>query len=235
MFDIAKINSKKKIPPKIKLLMDSPYIDDVNKMIDVGTYISDIKRFLESKDFTISRQYISFYKNIRKNLAAEEENVDKFIQKSPVSKLIEDQEKSLKEGSSASKLKNDLEFLDMVIQTGTDQLKTMIANNDYMISIQEVFKAIELKDKLTDGALEGYTDFGIKNLQQMTENKYIELLEYMFKYIPEEDRSKLLNELEEVEEEYYKSTDYYEYYLRNIGKSEAEIQRKLKELDDEGN
>lgn len=215
--------------------MDSPYIDDVNKMIDVGTYISDIKRFLESKDFTISRQYISFYKNIRKNLAAEEENVDKFIQKSPVSKLIEDQEKSLKEGSSASKLKNDLEFLDMVIQTGTDQLKTMIANNDYMISIQEVFKAIELKDKLTDGALEGYTDFGIKNLQQMTENKYIELLEYMFKYIPEEDRSKLLNELEEVEEEYYKSTDYYEYYLRNIGKSEAEIQRKLKELDDEGN
>lgn len=235
MLDIAKINSKKKIPPKIKLLMDSPYIDDVNKMIDVGTYISDIKRFLESKDFTISRQYISFYKNIRKNLAAEEENVDKFIQKSPVSKLIEDQEKSLKEGSSASKLKNDLEFLDMVIQTGTDQLKTMIANNDYMISIQEVFKAIELKDKLTDGALEGYTDFGIKNLQQMTENKYIELLEYMFKYIPEEDRSKLLNELEEVEEEYYKSTDYYEYYLRNIGKSEAEIQRKLKELDDEGN
>lgn len=232
--DIAKINSKKKIPPKIKLLMDSPYIDDVNKMIDVGTYISDIKRFLESKDFTISRQYISFYKNIRKNLAAEEENVDKFIQKSPVSKLIEDQEKSLKEGSSASKLKNDLEFLDMVIQTGTDQLKTMIANNDYMISIQEVFKAIELKDKLTDGALEGYTDFGIKNLQQMTENKYIELLEYMFKYIPEEDRSKLLNELEEVEEEYYKSTDYYEYYLRNIGKSEAEIQRKLKELEDEG-
>lgn len=233
--DIAKINSKKKIPPKIKLLMDSPYIDDVNKMIDVGTYISDIKRFLESKDFTISRQYISFYKNIRKNLAAEEENVDKFIQKSPVSKLIEDQEKSLKEGSSASKLKNDLEFLDMVIQTGTDQLKTMIANNDYMISIQEVFKAIELKDKLTDGALEGYTDFGIKNLQQMTENKYIELLEYMFKYIPDDDKSKLLNELEEVEEEYYKSTDYYEYYLRNIGKSEAEIQRKLKELDDEGN
>lgn len=215
--------------------MDSPYIDDVNKMIDVGTYISDIKRFLESKDFTISRQYISFYKNIRKNLAAEEENLDKFIQKSPVSKLIEDQEKSLKEGSSASKLKNDLEFLDMVIQTGTDQLKTMIANNDYMISIQEVFKAIELKDKLTDGALEGYTDFGIKNLQQMTENKYIELLEYMFKYIPDDDKSKLLNELEEVEEEYYKSTDYYEYYLRNIGKSEAEIQRKLKELDDEGN
>ena len=234
MLDIAKINSKKKIPPKIKSLMDSPLIDDVNRLIDLDTSISDIKRFLDSKDFLISRQYISIYKKIRKSLAAEEQILDDFIEKSTVSKLIEDQEKSLKEGSSASKLKNDLEFLDMVIQTGTDQLKTMIANNDYMISIQDVFKAIELKDKLTDGALEGYTDFGIKNLQQITENKYIELLEYMFKYIPDDDKSKLLNELEEVEEEYYKTTDYYEYYLRNIGKSEAEIQRKLKELEDEG-
>lgn len=234
MFDIAKINSKKKIPPKIKSLMDSPLIDDVNRLIDLDTSISDIKRFLDSKDFLISRQYISVYKKIRKSLAAEEQILDDFIEKSTVSKLIDEQEKSLKDGSSASKLKNDLEFLEMVIQTGTDQLKTLIANNDYMISIQDVFKAIELKDKLTDGALEGYTDFGIKNLQQITENKYIELLEYMFKYIPEKDRSKLLNELEEVEEEYYKSTDYYEYYLRNIGKSEAEIQRKLKELEDEG-
>lgn len=214
--------------------MDSPLIDDVNRLIDLDTSISDIKRFLDSKGFLISRQYISVYKKIRKSLAAEEQILDDFIEKSTVSKLIDEQEKSLKDGSSASKLKNDLEFLEMVIQTGTDQLKTMIANNDYMISIQEVFKAIELKDKLTDGALEGYTDFGIKNLQQITENKYIELLEYMFKYIPEKDRSKLLNELEEVEEEYYKSTDYYEYYLRNIGKSEAEIQRKLKELEDEG-
>ncbi len=234
MFDIAKINSKKKIPPKIKSLMDSPLIDDVNRLIDLDTSISDIKRFLDSKDFLISRQYISIYKKIRKSLAAEEQILDDFIEKSTVSKLIDEQEKSLKDGSSASKLKNDLEFLEMVIQTGTDQLKTLIANNDYMISIQDVFKAIELKDKLTDGALEGYTDFGIKNLQQITENKYIELLEYMFKYIPEKDRSKLLNELEEVEEEYYKTTDYYEYYLRNIGKSEAEIQRKLKELEDEG-
>lgn len=215
--------------------MDSPLIDDVNRLIDLDTSISDIKRFLDSKDFLISRQYISIYKKIRKSLAAEEQILDDFIEKSTVSKLIDEQEKSLKDGSSASKLKNDLEFLEMVIQTGTDQLKTLIANNDYMISIQDVFKAIELKDKLTDGALEGYTDFGIKNLQQITENKYIELLEYMFKYIPEKDRSKLLNELEEVEEEYYKTTDYYEYYLRNIGKSEAEIQRKLKELDDEGN
>ncbi len=214
--------------------MDSPLIDDVNRLIDLDTSISDIKRFLDSKDFLISRQYISIYKKIRKSLAAEEQILDDFIEKSTVSKLIDEQEKSLKDGSSASKLKNDLEFLEMVIQTGTDQLKTLIANNDYMISIQDVFKAIELKDKLTDGALEGYTDFGIKNLQQITENKYIELLEYMFKYIPEKDRSKLLNELEEVEEEYYKTTDYYEYYLRNIGKSEAEIQRKLKELEDEG-
>lgn len=214
--------------------MDSPLIDDVNRLIDLDTSISDIKKFLDSKGFFISRQYISIYKKIRKSLAAEEHILDEFIEKSTVAKLIKKQEEDIKEGSSVNKLKNDLEFLDMVIQTGTDQLKTLIADNDYMISVQEVFKAIELKDKLTDGALEGYTEFGIKNLQKVTENKYIELINYMFKYIPDDKRNELISELEGIEEEYYKTTDYYEYYLRNIGKSEAEIQRKLKELENEG-
>lgn len=214
--------------------MDSPLIDDVNRLIDLDTSISDIKKFLDSKSFFMSRQYISIYKKIRKSLSAEEQILDEFIEKSTVAKLIKKQEEDIKEGSSVNKLKNDLEFLDMVIQTGTDQLKTLIADNDYMISVQEVFKAIELKDKLTDGALEGYTEFGIKNLQKVTENKYIELINYMFKYIPDDKRNELISELEGIEEEYYKTTDYYEYYLRNIGKSEAEIQRKLKELENEG-
>lgn len=214
--------------------MDSPLIDDVNRLIDLDTAISDIKKYLDSKGFFMSRQYISKYKKIRKSLAAEEQILDEFIEKSTVAKLIKKQEEDIKEDSSVNKLKNDLEFLDMVIQTGTDQLKTLIADNDYMISVQEVFKAIELKDKLTDGALEGYTEFGIKNLQKVTENKYIELINYMFKYIPDDKRNELISELEGIEEEYYKTTDYYEYYLRNIGKSEAEIQRKLKELENEG-
>ncbi len=211
--------------------MKSPFIDDVNKMIDLNASIGEVKKYLDSKGFIISKNYIGKYRQIKKTLSVEEQNIDKFIEKSPVAKLIEKQEKDLASGSAINKLKNDLEFLDMVIQSGSDQLKNMIAENEYIITVDNVFKAIELKDKLTDGALKGFTEFGIKNLQEITENKYMELLKYTMKYVPKDKQADLLSELEDVEEDFYKATDYYEDYLRSIGKTEKEIQKKLKEID----
>lgn len=210
--------------------MKSPYIDEVNRMIDIRTSLAKIKEYLDKQGFIISTQYLSKYRKIRKSLSAEENNLEDFINKAPVKKIIEDQEKEIQEGSQVNKLKSDLEFLDMVIQSGSDQLKTLIKENDYLITIENVFKAIELKDKLTDGALAGLTQFGIKNLQEITERKYMQLLQSMFKHVPDNEKQKVLSELEEVEEEYYKGTDYYEDYLRNTGKTEKEIQKKLKEV-----
>lgn len=210
--------------------MKSPYIDEVNRMLDVKTTLVDIKAYLEKQGFVISTQYLSNYRKIRQAYSAEENSLDDFINKAPVKKLIEDQEREIQSGSQTNKLKSDLEFLDMVIQSGSDQLKTLIKENDYLITIDNVFKAIELKDKLTDGALAGLTQFGIKNLQEITEKKYMQLLQSMFKYVPDNEKQKVLSELEVVEEDYYKGTDYYEDYLRNTGKTEKEIQKKLKEV-----
>lgn len=210
--------------------MDSPFIDEVNKMIEVKTSLKDIKAYLNKQGFNISTAYLGRYRKIRKSYSAEENNLEDFIKKAPVAKLIEDQEKEIQSGSQGNKLKSDLEFLDMVIQSGSDQLKTLIKENDYLITIDNVFKAIELKDKLTDGALAGLTQFGIKNLQEITEQKYMQLLQSMFKYVPDNEKQKVLSELEVVEEDYYKGTDYYEDYLRNTGKTEKEIQKKLKEV-----
>lgn len=210
--------------------MDSPYIEEVNKMLDIPASIQSIKDYLDKQGFNISWSYLSKYRKIRQAYSAEETNLEDFIKKAPVKKLIEDQEKEIQSGSQVNKLKSDLEFLDMVIQSGSDQLKTLIKENDYLITIDNVFDAIKLKDKITDGALAGLTQFGIKNLQEVTEQKYMQLLQSMFKHVPDSEKQKVLSELEEVEEEYYKGTDYYEDYLRNIGKSEREIQKKLKEV-----
>lgn len=210
--------------------MKSSYIDEVNRMIDINATIKSIKDYLDKQGFNISISYLSKYRKIRQAYSAEENNLEDFIKKAPVKKLIEDQEKEIHSGSQVNKLKSDLEFLDMVIQSGSDQLKTLIKENDYLITIDNVFKAIELKDKLTDGALAGLTQFGIKNLQEITEKKYMQLLQSMFKHVPDSEKQKVLSELEEVEEDYYKGTDYYEDYLRNIGKTEKEIQKKLKEV-----
>ncbi|MCW6702133.1 hypothetical protein NH288_08530 [Anaerococcus sp. NML200537] len=213
--------------------MDSKYAKQVNKMLDLGASYPEIRKYLKSKDFNISETYIGKYKRIRQSLTAEENSLEEFINNSPVSKLIESQEKEMQEGSESNKLKSDLEFLDMVIQTGSDQLKTLIKENDYLITIENVFEAIKIKDKLTDGALGGYTNFGIKNLQEITENKYMALIRLMFNYIPTDKKEAALKDLELAEEDYYKQTDYYEEYLRSIGASEKEIQKKLKELKNE--
>lgn len=210
--------------------MKSSYIDEVNRMIDINATIKSIKDYLDKQGFNISISYLSKYRKIRQAYSAEENNLEDFIKKAPVKKLIEDQEKEIQSGSQVNKLKSDLEFLDMVIQSGSDQLKTLIKENDYLITIDNVFDAIKLKDKITDGALAGLTQFGIKNLQEITEKKYMQLLQSMFKHVPDSEKQKVLSELEEVEEDYYKGTDYYEEYLRNIGKTEKEIQKKLKEV-----
>lgn len=210
--------------------MKSQYIDEVDRLIDLNSTIKDIKAYLDKQGFNISISYLSKYRKIRQAYSAEENNLEDFINKAPVKKLIEDQEREIQSGSQVNKLKSDLEFLDMVIQSGSDQLKTLIKENDYLITIDNVFKAIELKDKLTDGALAGLTQFGIKNLQEITEKKYMQLLQSMFKYVPDNEKQKVLAELETVEEDYYKETDYYEDYLRNTGKTEKEIQKKLKEV-----
>lgn len=211
--------------------MKSQYIDEVDRLIDLNSTIKDIKAYLDKQGFNISISYLSKYRKIRQAYSAEENNLEDFINKAPVKKLIEDQEKEIQSGSQVNKLKSDIEFLDMVIQSGSDQLKTLIKENDYLITIDNVFKAIELKDKLTDGALAGLTQFGIKNLQEITEKKYMQLLQSMFKYVPDNEKQKVLAELEVVEEDYYKETDYYEDYLRNTGKTEKEIQKKLKEVE----
>lgn len=210
--------------------MDSPFIDEVNRMIDIRASIQSIKDYLDKQGFNISWSYLSKYRKIRQAYSVEENNLEDFIKKAPVKKLIEDQEKEIQSGSQVNKLKSDLEFLDMVIQSGSDQLKTLIKENDYLITIDNVFDAIKIKDKITDGALAGLTQFGIKNLQEITEKKYMQLLQSMFKHVPDSEKQKVLSELEEVEEDYYKGTDYYEDYLRNIGKTEKEIQKKLKEV-----
>lgn len=210
--------------------MESPYIDEVNRMIEAKLSLQSIKAYLDEQGFNISTTYLGTYRRLRKSYSAEENNLEDFINKAPVKKLIEDQEKEIQEGSQVNKLKSDLEFLDMVIQSGSDQLKTLIKENDYLITIDNVFDAIKLKDKITDGALAGLTQFGIKNLQEITEKKYMQLLQSIFKHVPDSEKQKVLSELEEVEEDYYKGTDYYEDYLRNIGKTEKEIQKKLKEV-----
>lgn len=220
------IKKKDDIPPKIKKLMKSRYIDTVNKMIDNKMSLREIKKYLDSKNYVLSINYISKYRSYRKKLGVEKVNLDKFLNDATISKIVVEPAKKTDEKDD--RLKNDLEFLDMVIQTGAKGLRTQIEKNDSIITIDNVFDAIKIKDQITDSALGGMTGYGIENLTRMTEEKYMTLIRHMFDYIDQDKKDKLLKELDLVEEDFYRNTDYYKDFLRSKGLSEKQIEDKTR-------
>lgn len=218
------------LPPKIKELTEKPYIKKVDEMLDRGLSIRKVNAFIKEQNdgFEISNPYLNKYNQYRKAKGLEESKLDNFISNSTVTKIMlsEDTKSPI---TKRDQLKKDLEFIDLVIQTGAKDLREKIQRNEADIEIDDVFTAIKLKDKLTDGAFSGLTDYGIEYLQSITEEKYMNLIKLMYRYIPDEDKEKVLEEMQQCEELFYKNTDYYEDYLIAQGYSNEEIRKRIYE------
>lgn len=216
------------LPPKVKELIESPCSEIVDKMLDAEISYKKIQEYLKGEGITISLPYLGTYKKYRNSINVEEQNVEKFIGKTTVAKVVLDN-KNKKPLTAKEKLKSDLEFIDLVIQTGAEILRKQIKDKEAEVTIGDVFEAIKLKDKLTDGAMAGLTEYGIEHLQNMTEEKYMKLIKVLYNKLPEADKKIALEEMEKAEHDFFKNTDYYEEYLRGQGLSEKEIRDKLNE------
>ncbi|MDU3457416.1 MAG: hypothetical protein E7F47_05915, partial [Peptoniphilus harei] len=131
------------------------------------------------------------------------------------------------------KLKSDLDFIDDVIQEGAKRFKDDMQNVD--ITLYDVFQAITLKDKITGGASYGLTNYGVKYLAQLTEEKYYRIISILMEYIPADKKEEVINLVEATEEDFYSKTEYYEEYLQARGYSREQIIRKLKNSDGKHN
>lgn len=222
-------DKKTKLPPKIKDLMTQKWIRELNQLLDKDASGRNIKDFCESKGYSISIDYCLLYKKYYKTKSLEEHQLDAFFNTKRVSELAYQQGEKRDPLSQSDKLKTDFEYMDLVIQAGAKNLKRQLEEGEDIIRPADVFKAIELKDKLSDGAMLGMTEHGIKYLQEITEEKYIRIINHLLKYIAPDVREQLLIEIDQIEEEFYKETDYYEDYLRSRNYTESEISNKLYE------
>lgn len=221
--------TNKKIPPKIKELMRNQTLCDMtDSMIESKVPMANISKALEDKGFKISAAYVSKYKQLRNQVAAEQKHINAALENSSVIDVIKNAESKI-DLTARGKIKRDLDYIDIVIQEGAKQLMERLSSGDQPIAIKDVFDAIKLKESITDGGYDGMTEYGIEHMQRMTEEKYKLLIKAMFNRIPEVDRQDALEELQRVEESFYKETDYYEEYLRSIGKSDMEIGEALHE------
>lgn len=215
------------LPPRLQDMLELPFIDEIDELIDTGISIAKVKAYCKEKGFKISNTYLSKYRKYRSQKRVELNHVEKYLNDSRMSEIILEK-RSQDPVTATEKIKSDLDFIDIVIQTGSDQLRQQLADGSSYIEIKDVFRAIELKDKLTEGATYGLTEYGIDYLQKITEGFYITVISYLFEHIPDEKRDKVLKELDKMEEEYYKGTDYYEEYLRSKGYSEKEIGDRIR-------
>lgn len=211
--------------------MDLPYIDDIVKMIKSGKTLREIRVHLLQKGFKISAAYIGKFKEYISQENVEDKYLLEFLDKNRLSDRVfrSPKDRITKE----DKLKSDLDFIDDVIQEGAKRFKDDMQNVD--ITLYDVFQAITLKDKITGGASYGLTNYGVKYLAQLTEEKYYRIISILMEYIPVDKKEEVINLVEATEEDFYSKTEYYEEYLQARGYSREQIIRKLKNSDGKHN
>lgn len=231
MTDNKKTITKKDLPPKVQEMMDLPYIDDIVKMIKSGKTLREIRIHLLNKGFKISAAYIGKFKEYISQENVEDKYLLEFLDKNRLSDRVfrSPKDRITKE----DKLKSDLDFIDDVIQEGAKRFKDDMQNVD--ITLYDVFQAITLKDKITGGASYGLTNYGVKYLAQLTEEKYYRIISILMEYIPVDKKEEVINLVEATEEDFYSKTEYYEEYLQARGYSREQIIRKLKNSDGKHN
>ena len=212
-------------------MMDLPYIDDIAKMIKSGKTLREIRVHLLQKGFKISAAYIGKFKEYISQENVEDKYLLEFLDKNRLSDRVfrSPKDRITKE----DKLKSDLDFIDDVIQEGAKRFKDDMQNVD--ITLYDVFQAITLKDKITGGASYGLTNYGVKYLAQLTEEKYYRIISILMEYIPEDKKEEVIDLVEATEEDFYSKTEYYEEYLQARGYSREQIIRKLRNSDGKHN
>ena len=221
-----------KISPKLKDLAVWEHIDEVNRMLDIGETPNSVHKWINKHGFKISPPLVYDYAKLRKYAVVNSMTMEKILG------IEKSKQPKMKTGESfnqrKTKLTSELDAIDAIIDMGYNSIQTIWKDKPIPISI--LMQAIKLKNELTDNQHGFLTPYGIEQLTLMEKEKYQVLTDTLLQFVPEEQREEALNAMEEAEENYYKncsSSQYYEEYLRACGLSEDEIQRKLKEAEQE--
>lgn len=221
-----------KISPKLKDLAVWEHIDEVNRMLDMGETPNSVHKWINKHGFKISPPLVYDYAKLRKYAVVNSMTMEKILG------IEKSKQPKMKTGESfnqrKTKLTSELDAIDAIIDMGYNSIQTIWKDKPIPISI--LMQAIKLKNELTDNQHGFLTPYGIEQLTLMEKEKYQVLTDTLLQFVPEEQREEALNAMGEAEENYYKncsSSQYYEEYLRACGLSEEEIQRKLKEAEQE--
>ena len=213
-----------KISPKLIELCKWKHIQEVNNRLDQGDTPNSVCTFINKNGFKISTPLIYEYAKLRKKALVDSLNIEHMIGIAG-KPLVDTNDPNTK--SSMQKLKSEIDALDCLIQAG---FRTLQEWKDRPIAPKTMMDAIKLKNELTDGNHGFLTNYGMEQLRAIEQNKYELIMNHLISYIPEDKRGEAVSAIEQIEDEYYQGTEYYEEYLRAKELPESEIQRRLEEV-----
>lgn len=206
-----KINNSK----KLNELCCWEHIDTVNEKLDSGDRPATVYEWIIANGFSISHPLVYEYAKRRKLAATERILAEKYISPINIQRLqnvnrvpITD---SKPKDETVKRLKNDLDALEVIIQLG---YSTLLKLPSGAITPKLLMEAIDLKNKITEGAYGNLTEYGLSHLKNLEEQKIKRIIEIFKKFIPEDKSDEVVAALESFEDEFYKGTEYYIDYLK---------------------
>ena len=115
--------------------------------------------------------------------------------------------------SAKNLVKNEMEVLDAIVQRGYDAL-----TSNPTIKIQDALRAIELKNKLTQGQHNGLTNYGLDQLRELEQAKFQAIVNVVLTYLPEDKHDELQEAIAVAEREFYETQapEYLEEYEKSL-------------------
>ena len=195
---------KPRVSPKLIEMSKWKHFHIINRMLDQGDSPATVCKWANSKGFKISHPMMYEYAKMRKKCLVDGISIEHMI--GIAGKPLFNKQDVLTQ-STQDKLKSEIDALDLLIQGG---YKTLQEWADRPISPAVMMAAIKLKNDLTDGNHGFLTNFGMENLRDVENAKYSLIIEHLINYIPENKREEAINKINEIEDSYYKTTEYYE-------------------------
>lgn len=206
-----KLNTKLVRSDLLYRLMNSSHSKVINRMISNGDSLAKITKWLNSENFEISKNSVARYMQAYKQSVASKVSLKAFIV--PATALsVEDIKKLIEEKEEVTevihKAKNDREILDKILEKGFNNLHAM---PDSKISIDIMFQTIKLKEQIANHN----TLYGEEIYQELELGKYAAIISEILKFIPDKQKTQVIERIRQVEEDYYREKGYYREYLES--------------------
>jgi hypothetical protein len=197
---------------KLERLLKWEHCAEVNEMLMGGVSPHKVSAWCKERDFSISHPKLYEYKGYLQEALTRQITVERLLGIGvPKRRSIQLQALGLQ--SVKSVVRNEMEVLDGIIQLGFNALTASPT-----VKLQDAMKAIELKNKLTNGTHGGLTSYGLDQLRELEQAKFNTLVEVVMKYIPEEHIQELEEAIATAERVFYetRAPELLDDYERSI-------------------